>query len=644
MPYIGKKPADIIATVIDTTTGTFSGEVDAGSLDVSGNADIDGITNLDNTNIDGTLDVSGDLTVDTNTLYVDSANNRVGINTTGSVRDLQIGDNTRSASILSLQTNSSGNGSIYFGDNTTTNAEYGGMIRYSHSDNAMLFWTSSTEAMRIDSSGRFMVGTTTEGEAGADDLTIATTGHTGMTIRSGTSAECSLFFSDGTSGADEYRGYVQYLHSANALRFGSNSAERMRIDSSGNLLVSKTAGGSGTAGIQLESGGRGGFTKDNAYVTFQNRLSSDGEISKFMKDGTTVGSIGVTTGRLTIGTDDTGLRFHATSDFISPWNISTNGARDGAIDLGGVSDRFKDLYLSNTAYTTYVNGGSGHTGQMHFTGSHDIRFVNNGSERMRIDSSGKLLVGMSVSSGSSDGIQLIQDGRIFSTVDGQFCTILNRKTSDGGIIEFRKDGTTVGNIGVHGGTKLYIGSGAAGLRFTDGNTDLINPYNTSTNADADGTVNLGYDGGRFKDLYLSGGVYLGGTSSANYLDDYEEGTWTPAVGGTATYNDQFGIYTKVGNVVTCQFRMSINNLGTGSTTTLSGFPFASSNVSQVQSGHCSYYQNIAVNTIYLSFYIENNATTAIFVGKSASGSTVDNAIALFGNNANVYGQITYRST
>jgi hypothetical protein len=32
---------------------------------------------------------------------------------------------------------------------------------------------------------------------------------------------------------------------------------------------------------------------------------------------------------------------------------------------------------------------------------------------------------------------------------------------------------------------------------------------------------------RFKDLYLSGGVYLGGTVAANYLDDYEEGTWTP---------------------------------------------------------------------------------------------------------------------
>ena len=39
---------------------------------------------------------------------------------------------------------------------------------------------------------------------------------------------------------------------------------------------------------------------------------------------------------------------------------------------------------------------------------------------------------------------------------------------------------------------------------------------------------------RFKDLYLSGGVYLGGTGAANKLDDYEEGTWTPTLGNGAT--------------------------------------------------------------------------------------------------------------
>ncbi len=54
MTYIGKKPENIISTKIDTTTGTFSGEVDAGSLDISGNADIDGTLEADAITIDGT--------------------------------------------------------------------------------------------------------------------------------------------------------------------------------------------------------------------------------------------------------------------------------------------------------------------------------------------------------------------------------------------------------------------------------------------------------------------------------------------------------------------------------------------------------------------------------------------------------------
>jgi len=65
MPYVGKKPADIIATAVDTTTGTFSGEIDAASLDISGNIDVDGTTNLDNTDIDGTLNVQGETTLQT---------------------------------------------------------------------------------------------------------------------------------------------------------------------------------------------------------------------------------------------------------------------------------------------------------------------------------------------------------------------------------------------------------------------------------------------------------------------------------------------------------------------------------------------------------------------------------------------------
>jgi len=115
----------------------------------------------------------------------------------------------------------------------------------------------------------------------------------------------------------------------------------------------------------------------------------------------------------------------------------------------------------------------------------------------------------------------------------------------------------VGSIGTTG--TLYIASntasGAGGFRFgNDTSTTLILPC-TNTGANKDGNVSLGYSNNRFKDLWLSGGVYLGGTGSANYLDDYEEGTWSlpnGAVGGiTFSVSSTSGVtYTKIGRQIT----------------------------------------------------------------------------------------------
>ena len=108
------------------------------------------------------------------------------------------------------------------------------------------FNINSSEKMRLDSSGRLLIGTTTEGNESADELTINSSGNTGVTVRSGSSSNGSLFFSDTTSGAAEYVGFVQYQHaSTNAMIFGTSSTERLRITSDGSIGINATTPSAG---------------------------------------------------------------------------------------------------------------------------------------------------------------------------------------------------------------------------------------------------------------------------------------------------------------------------------------------------------------------------------------------------------------
>jgi hypothetical protein len=128
------------------------------------------------------------------------------------------------------------------------------------------------------------------------------------------------------------------------------------------------------------------------------------------------------------------------------------------------------------------------------------------------------------------------------------------------------------------------GTGNFTLASPNSNTDR-----TLTLPDATGTVVLANGSGDIATTSVtpSAGIYLGGSGSANLLDDYEEGTWTPTVlynGSDAgqTYSHQVGTYTKVGRVVHYQayVQVATNSSATGFLA-VGGLPFTSSTTTNV---------------------------------------------------------------
>ena len=154
--------------------------------------------------------------------------------------------------------------------------------------------------------------------------------------------------------------------------------------------------------------------------------------------------------------------------------------------------------------------------------------------RSRIDSAGNFIFVHDVNIGTDPsvnnylGISARATGHL--DVSGPSAALdVNNRSGNGDIAVFRKGGTIVGAIGVANTDNLYIVNPETdtqkGIRLSDSQLVSCNTSGSST----DNELDLGGLSERFKDLYLGGGLYIGGTGAANKLEDYEEGTWTPTL-------------------------------------------------------------------------------------------------------------------
>jgi hypothetical protein len=123
--------------------------------------------------------------------------------------------------------------------------------------------------------------------------------------------------------------------------------------------------------------------------------------------------------------------------------------------------------------------------------------------------------------------------------------------------------------------------------------------------------------------------------TSELFDDYEEGTWTPSVGGDATYTTQAGRYTKIGNTVYIQGQLYINLLGTGSASTLSGLPFTAASGTSEGGFNVTYFGGFAVNVIQPVLGVDGSTSNCTVYSRTTAG-TGSSAVSVFGDGARLF--------
>jgi len=124
-------------------------------------------------------------------------------------------------------------------------------------------------------------------------------------------------------------------------------------------------------------------------------------------------------------------------------------------------------------------------------------------------------------------------------------------------------------------------------------------------------------------------------------EDSPVGTWTPSVGGTATYTNQVGTYTKVGKLVTVFCRMGIGTIGTGSPWLISGLPYPIDQDPFIYSIAPVYAHNLALSVVSVVGLVGVNGLTTMALYSRTGASTTQAGNYIIGDGSDIYFTASY---
>ena len=489
--------------------------------------------------------------------------------------------------------------------------EVGGELKYKNAaaqNTAVGSEVTLTERFRIDQSGDVLIGGTIPS---APNIQLRADGQVRSDTISVGGTEASPAFSIGGNNTANFSSKVK----------SANTFESDRTSGSNSCFVGKL---NGTGTVYINAAGKAEFAGDV--------VSGDDPSQSENNEGVVLRSRGTVTVNRPSGAIYQGY----TTGTSSP-TFAVNA--DGSADFSGLlkADKIRPLNPDSAAAPGLCVYNDPDTG-FYRPSSNNIGISTGGAERLRISSSGNILIGGTIP--SAPNIKLTNDGSCQFIAPIQ-ANINSTNVKDRSKYEFL---TTAAEVSAGSGVALALGFDGRGRTFIasqheDNNKDHQRlSFYTSRN----GSQNLALRLTGVGDAQFSNSVSIGGTAAANTIDEYEEGTWTPTIkNANATYTTQTGSYVRIGNQVTLYGQLQWTNNDAISTFIIESIPFNTSGTLNAQMGSVKFTGNANSVPSDLAYPSVETFSSSLYVRYTKTNGTSQSNWAL---SANSGGRIMFNIT